>query len=130
MSQEKLEYLYVLGDGDKIRERVEHYLLSDEIEPLTKLSQAVTDAINAMKSSAISVMDAKIIMAGGDDILFRVDTKKYKQTHLQNFSEAFFRAVGCTFSFGVGKTIEDAYINLRRAKSSGSVRIVAGRDKG
>ena len=46
-------YIYVLGDGDKVREHIEHYLLSNEVELLAKLSQGLANAINEIKSIAL-----------------------------------------------------------------------------
>lgn len=112
------EYVYVLGDGDRIRERVEALLLKNDFEKLARLSQGLTDAINHMKLQAISMMDAEVIIAGGDDIFFRVARPCYRKLHLEELAEVFFEATGSSFSFGVGTNAESAYLNLRRAKAS------------
>lgn len=125
MDKSKVGYIYVLGDGDKIRERVEYFLLSGEFEALADLSQGVTESINAIKSLAVSEMRAEVIMAGGDDILFRVEKTNYQEKQIRQLADFFRERTGNSFSFGVGTTVESAYINLRRAKSSGSGRIVA-----
>ncbi len=124
MNNQARKSIYVLGDGDRIREQIEYHLLNNEIQQLTNLSQALIDAVNSVKSIAISTMDAQIIMAGGDDILFCIDSEKYQRANIQQMSEVFYNMVGSTISFGIGKTIEAAYINLRRAKSSKSNKIV------
>jgi hypothetical protein len=77
-----------------------------------------------MKSLAISMMEAEVLMAGGDDILLRVECKNYKRTHIEQLAELFQQKTGSTFSFGVGSTVESAYLNLRRAKASGNGSIV------
>jgi hypothetical protein len=116
--------VYVLGDGDKIREKIEYYLLNHDIESLSNFSQNLTVAINEIKEVAISTMSAQIILAGGDDILFYVPREKYQIELLQKLQQVFLNITGATISFGVGKTIEAAYINLRKAKSSRDRKIV------
>jgi hypothetical protein len=116
--------IYVLGDGDRIRERVEYHLFKNEMELLTKLSESLVDAIDKVKSMAISTMDAHIIIAGGDDILFCVSSEKYQKANIQKMSEIFYDIVGSTISFGIGKSIDAAYINLRKGKAFTNNKIV------
>ena len=113
-----INFIYVLGDGNKIREKIEYYLLRNELEDLAAISKGISDAIQALKSFAISTMDAEIIMAGGDDILFRVKYDKYKKEYISQLSEVFQKISSCSISFGTGESIEEAYISLRKSKSS------------
>ncbi len=121
---QKTGQIYVLGDGDKIRERVEYHLFNHDTENLKKFSQSLTEAINEIKVIAISTMDAQVIIAGGDDILFYVSSEKYQRAIIQRLRETFYDIAGITISFGVGNTIEAAYINVRRAKVSKVVKII------
>lgn len=123
------EYLYVLGDGDKIRERVEFYLLNHDLESLTNFSQNLTIAINEIKEFAISTMSARVILAGGDDILLYVPREQYRTELIQKLQQVFLNITGVTISFGVGKTIETVYINLRRAKTNKDRNIVEEEDR-
>ena len=123
------EYFYVLGDGDKIREMVEFYLLNHDLEALTNFSQNLTAAINEIKEIAISTMSAQVILAGGDDILLYVSREKYRKELIQKLQQVFHNITGVTISFGVGKTIEAVYINLRRAKTNKGEKIVEEEDK-
>jgi len=123
------EYMYVLGDGDKIREKVEYYLLNHDLETLTQFSQSLTNAINELKEIAISTMSARVIVAGGDDILLHVPREKYRKELIQKLQQVFHNITGVTISFGVGKTIEAVYINLRRAKTNKNDKIVEEEDK-
>ena len=116
--------LYVLGDGDKIRERIEYYLLNHDTTSLSNFSQNLTIAINEIRDLAISTMSAHIILAGGDDILFYAPRENYQNEHLRSLQQTFLSKTGTTISFGVGKTIEAAYINLRKAKGSMNNKIV------
>lgn len=126
---QSMEYFYVLGDGDKIREKIEFYLLNHNIESLSNFSQNLTIAINEIKEIAISTMSAQVILAGGDDILFYVPREKYRKELIQKLQEVFLNITGVTISFGVGKTIEAVYINLRRAKTNKDDKIVEEEDK-
>src|SRR5712692_4033301 len=118
------EYIYVLGDGDKIREKIEYYLLNHELESLKNFSQGLTSAIDEIKELATSTMNARIILAGGDDILFYVPHEKYRRELIERLQEVFYNISGVTISFGIGRTIETVYINLRRAKTAKDIRIV------
>lgn len=124
-----VEYFYVLGDGNNIRENVEFYLLNHDLESLSKFSQSLTTAINELKEIAISSMNAQVILAGGDDILLSVPREKYRKELIHKLQQAFFATTGITISFGVGNTIEAAYINLRRAKTNKDDKIVEEEDK-
>jgi hypothetical protein len=124
MNSDNIEYIYVLGDGDNIRSNIEYRLLNRNLEALTIFSQNLIIAINQIKEAAISTMSARIIMAGGDDIFFCVPRGKYKREFVQQLQEAFYNTTGVTISFGVGKTIEIVYINLRRAKVARDTKIV------
>jgi hypothetical protein len=126
MQQERKAVFFVLGDGNKIREHVERYLLSGELEALERLSQRLINAVHKVKFLAMSTMNAKVIMAGGDDILLCIDQSKYRREFLEQLSDVFEAESGATISFGVGRTIEVAYLNLRRAKSSKSNHIIEG----
>lgn len=121
---QSIENFYVLGDADKIRERIDFYLLNHDFKSLSNFSQNLTVAINEIKEVAISTIDAQIILAGGDDILFYVPCEKYRKELVQNLQQVFLDITGVTISFGIGKSIESAYINLRRAKSSKNNKIV------
>jgi hypothetical protein len=115
-----------MGDGNKIRERIENHLLNGELESLEILSQKLIDAIDKTKLLAISIMGAKVIMAGGDDLLLLVEYTKYHRELVQQLSDLFERESGASISFGVGQTLESAYLNLRRAKSSRTSNIIEG----
>jgi hypothetical protein len=71
-------------------------------------------------------MNADVIIAGGDDIFFIIDISKYQPERIKGLSSLFQSITGSTFSFGTGKSIEAAYVNLRRAKSSGPGNIIEG----
>ena len=122
--QRNTEHVYILGDGDQVRSKIEYYLFMHRLEDLTSFSQSLTQAVEEVKALAISTMKAKVMMAGGDDILLFVHKNDYSVPHIQKLSEAFFKTSGVNISFGVGKTVEAAYLNLRKAKISRTIKIV------
>jgi hypothetical protein len=124
MRQQREEYIFVLGDGDHVREQIEYHLFNHDLSLAAKLSQKLVEAISRIKATAISLMKAEVIIAGGDDILFKVRIEDYQTAHIQTLGTLFSHTVGSNISFGVGKTIETAYINLRKAKVSRGAKIV------
>ena len=119
MDAETKALLYALGDGDKIRDRVEYYLFSENFEGLSKFSKSLIEAINSISAIAFSSMNVEVIMAGGDDVLFQITKDKYSLESLLQLAEIFKSSTGNSFSFGIGSTITSAYLNLRKAKSLG-----------
>lgn len=119
----------MLGDADKVREKIEFYLLNHNLEALSNFSQNLTIAINEIKENAVSTMDAQVIVAGGDDILFYVPGENYRKELIHKIQQVFLDLTGVSISFGIGKTIESAYINLRRAKANKDMRVVEEEDK-
>ena len=117
-------YLYLIGDGDDVRDRVEFYLLNSDLNALTHFSRNLVKAIDVVKEFAVSKMDAEVVYAAGDDVFFCVDKDRYQRTHLEDMMNIFLKIMGSTISFGVGESIEAAFLNLRRAKASGRGKIV------
>ncbi len=118
------DQLFVLGDGDSIRMKIERLLFSGEFESLTKFSNSLNTTIQNIADKAVFNNSAKIIFAGGDDILFKINVENFDKSVVDEMISEFYLKTGVTISFGVGFTIEDAYINLRRAKARGGNRIV------
>ncbi len=111
--------LYILGDADRVRQRVERALLSGNLVELGKFSAALTAAIALIAERMIQRLSAQVVMAGGDDLLLTVAAGTFDVDILEGLSRDFADETGCTISFGVGKTVEEAYLHLRMAKASG-----------
>lgn len=116
--------LYILGDGDDVLHRIEFYLLSGDLVNVSRFSSSVVGAIDSVKAFVAATMGAEVVYGGGDDIFFHVPAAKYHRSDLEEASARFRQLTGNTISFGVGTTIEQAYLNLRRAKASGKGAIV------
>lgn len=116
--------LYIFGDGDRVRERLEGLLLSQDLEALGTLSSKLSNGIRLLGDELSKRMGAEILMAGGDDILIRVPFAMYDRNVLAELVKIYREHTGLSMSFGVGSTVEEAYLNLRRAKSSTTEKII------
>lgn len=119
--------LYALGDADNIRRRIEGMLLSNNLQALGEFSAAISTAIQALGEHAKQALGADIIFCGGDDILFLVKPEKFSQDKLKMLMREFTERTGSTISFGVGNSAEEAFLNLARAKSTGSGTLIVDR---
>jgi hypothetical protein len=120
--------IFILGDADKIRERVEAALFAHDLQRLSVFSNSLTAAITMIVDRMERRLSATTVMAGGDDVLFTVARTTFDASVLVAISEAFEHETGCTMSFGAGISLEDAYLCLRKAKSGGggAVKLGAG----
>lgn len=124
MTKNKDNQVYFIGDGDDIRKRVEFFLFNEDMAALSRFSKNLSKAIKSIEEFVASQWGGDILMAGGDDVIFSIDKQFYSKSEMESAMSDFHRATGSTISFGVGATIESAYLNLRRAKASGKGRIV------
>lgn len=116
--------IFCMGDGDDVRNKIELLLFSGELKALKEFSERLSEAISNIEKLSKSKLDATIILSGGDDIIFSIKKNTYAKSEFENLSSLFFSMTGTTISFGIGNTIELAYLNLRRAKISGKGKIV------
>ena len=126
--EKRTQALYILGDADRVRERLEGFLLSHDLESLGSLSRRLSEGIRLVGTELSLRMEAEIVMAGGDDILARVSVGLYDRKFLEEIATVYMEKTGLSMSFGVGPTLEQAYLNLRRAKASNSNKIVETRE--
>lgn len=111
-----MKKVFVLGDGNQIRVKIESHLFKNELRKVKEISENIISAINQLKNIAIKDLDAEIIIAGGDDLLITVNKRKYDRNVLKKMSRTFQELTECSFAFGVGETIEIAHSNLNKAK--------------
>ena len=118
--------VYVLGDADRIRERIEGYLLGDRPADVRTFSERLAVGLREFVCSAELLLGADVLMAGGDDVLLCVKATSYSRHTLEELAKTFCQATGCTISLGVGGDVSIAYLNLRRAKAAGGGVIAGG----
>lgn len=118
------ETVYILGDADRVRLHVESALFSNDLRALSRFSRNLTAAITSLARRLNEDLQAEIIMAGGDDLLVIASLKSFDLLKLREAGERFASDAGCSISFGVGSSVNEAYLGLRRAKSSGGGVVV------
>lgn len=118
--------LFVLGDGDKVRQRLDALLFTGKLEDLKELSRAISEAVLTVAQAAASAMGGEIVVAGGDDLLLRIPADQLNLRLLEQLRRSFHDRTGCcTMSMGAAPDVERAYLNLRRAKAQGGDTLVA-----
>ena len=118
--------IFVLGDADHVREKIERALLACDLEEVSRFSNQLKISVQTLVRAMEDRLQAFTVMCGGDDVLFLVDRKFYIRAIVSDLATVFCQDSGCTMSFGVGDTIERAYVNLRRAKAGGGGLIDKG----
>ena len=111
--------LFLLGDADDVRKKIQGFLLSGDLDELKTLSSALSNHIIELGSSIKESFDTDIIFCGGDELLARVGFADFDESKLRELMAYFMERTGVTISFGVGRNTEEAFINLARAKSAG-----------
>ena len=128
MSQGKNDAL-LLGDGDGIQKELERRLFAGDLEEVSRFSRALKDAIEELALRARITIGAETVFAGGDDVLLIAPKTKCTNDLILPLLEQYKAKTGVSISFGIGLTIDAAYVNLRRAKARGGV-VVEGLPNG
>lgn len=111
--------LFLLGDADDVRKKIQGLLLSGDLETLKAVSAAMSRYIAELGASIEDAFAADLIFCGGDELLARVSFDSFDEVKLRDLMTRFRERTGVTISFGVGRSAEEAFISLSRAKSAG-----------
>jgi hypothetical protein len=117
--------IFIIGDGDGIRRKIEFHLLNGDLNRLAAFSASLTESVSKLAQMAMQKMQAETVFAGGDDIFFIVDLSEYHEEIVRELMDVFTKMTGCSISFGVGLTVQEAFINLRLAKANNSGSLVS-----
>ena len=117
--------IYVALDGDDIGNDIRRYFLENDEEKIAQKSNEVVH-ITSKITSYLQDQNFVIVFCAGDDILSKGDL--IDETKLSNFLSLF--KTKCTFSVGIGNSLEKTYIALRYAKSIGKNKIVRYSENG
>jgi len=117
-------YVFIIGDGDKVRDRLDALMFAGDLESLKSLSAAVSSAVSSVANGATAAMGGDIVVAGGDDLLLRLPAEYFDLDVLERLRKSFQALTGCSLSIGVATELDGAYLNLRRAKARGGDVIV------
>ncbi|MFQ5651462.1 MAG: mCpol domain-containing protein [bacterium] len=124
MKNVQIDKLFVFGDGDNIRHKIESLRFENKLGELHNFSESLTTTISRLEKMVAADLGGEVLMAGGDDILFLIDKKSYEKRDIEQLMRVFRKETGCTISFGVGRNLEQAYMNLVKAKANGKNKIV------
>lgn len=117
--------IYIALDGDDIGDSIRRYFLENDEINIAKKSKEVV-AVTKKIRNYLEDLNFKIIFCAGDDIL-----SKGESINIKEFSNFLMQTQDtCTFSVGIGYTLEKTYIALRYAKSIGKNKIVEYNEKG
>jgi hypothetical protein len=119
------EVVYVLGDGDRTRTRIEVLLFDAKLDQLALVSSQISEAIVALsRHVSYNIPGSRVIVAGGDDILFTMPRLHYQEVQVQELAAMYAERTGGSICFGVAMSIEYAYLALRKAKAHGTGIII------
>lgn len=117
--------LYALGDGDRVQAMIDNGLLGGNLDQVKELSKKLTCAMQVLSDLVRQHPGWQVAFSGGDDICLIIEGSAYDDAFIRGLMQEFQRLTGGTISFGVGASIENAYLNLRRAKARGGNILVA-----
>lgn len=101
-------------DGDAVGRKIEHLILLEDLEGLAGYGKSIAQTIGLITSLAIE-LGGMVYLEGGDNVLIEVESL---DTFLQRFAELQPQFT-CSFGMGIGRTVLDAYLALKFAKSTG-----------
>ena len=117
--------LYALGDGDRVRAMIENELLDGNLEEVKERSHKLTCAMQVLSDLVGQHPGWQVLFSGGDDICLVIEQGAYRDAIINGLMQQFQKLTGGTMSFGVGASMENAFLNLRRAKARGGNVLIA-----
>lgn len=112
--------VYVYIDGDGVGEKLEGYIIDNDLRRAADLSLRINENLLEMLSG-LRAAGAEVLFAGGDNVFAQLDLDRELLHHLLN---AFLNWTGITASAGVGTTPAEAFLALRAAKGLGGGRLI------
>ncbi len=107
-----MKYLYI--DGDNIGLKIEQSFFNNDEAELNKTNLKVINTVSEI-TSYLKEINHQIIFSGADGIIAK--GKEVDITKLLNFTRDLNTDI--TFSIGIGNNLNNCYVALRYAKSSG-----------
>ena len=112
---------YVAFDGDNVGARLSLLIEEGQDEAISSYANGVAQEMASTAELARSQFSAKVLMCSGDSLLFRMDSRD-----VNHFLSLFGARAEkwCTYSVGVGRTVQEAHSCLSHAKLAGKDRVV------
>jgi hypothetical protein len=124
-STTKVNSVYAYFDGDNVGARLELLLLNDDVDGAERYSKSITAALCAACDVVQSFETARVVFAGGDDLLVQWKESIAFSTDIERVRSVYESLCGQTLSAGVGFTANQASLNLRKAKLLGKSQVVS-----
>ncbi len=115
---------YIRLDGDDIGNKIELSLLNGNLDDAQRIHNIVQKSLEKLHRRISSEKSAEILMKGCDDILFSINKEDYRLEFLIDLKNEFYTDSNFTFSVGVGNSLNEALLNLRKAKLQGKNIII------
>ena len=115
--------IYIKLDADNVGDSIELALLNNNVEEAIRIHNLIQENIRKL-DNIINDYGFNILMTGCDDILFCIDCDLFEETNLIELMNFFNRNTSFSLSIGVGISLNEALLNLRKAKLSGKNKIV------
>ncbi len=104
---------FISVDANDIGKKIENLILNEKKEELSAFSNTVSGNITDI-AKCIEASGSEVIMAGGDNILAVIDSKKTDMV-LRKISE-INACESVIFSVGLGNSMTNSYLALKYAK--------------
>jgi hypothetical protein len=111
--------LYIAIDGDDVGQRLEHFVLTNDIDGLITFSRAYQSRVAWLSAKLSSELRATILFCAGDSLLASMAYSCSAAVALDQVRKEFADGVERTLSIGIGSTPREAYLALKLAKLSG-----------
>lgn len=111
-----MKYAYI--DGDDIGLKIESCFMNNDEEGLENINKLVSNSIIKI-TTYLEENDYKIVFSGADGVICKkndfeaIEIKEYISYEIESLS----------FSIGVGRTLNDAYVALRYSKCHGKNKV-------
>lgn len=113
---------YAFFDGDGIGSKLEILLIEGKIAEASNFSESLKYALDTIIFDLKNNIHIKIILFGGDDLLFEFDNQ-INEEFFESIRNKYYQMTGVTFSCGVGNSIQESIRNLYFAKLYGKNQI-------
>lgn len=116
--------LFIRLDVDNAGDSIELALLNSDYINAQNIHNRIQNNIDLVFKKLQDNNSVTILMKGCDDILFSINEENYDYTFLKNLKNEFNLHSNFTLSIGIGDSINESMLNLRKAKISGKNKIV------
>ncbi|MFG1735155.1 mCpol domain-containing protein [Paenibacillus sp. 843] len=112
---------YIRFDADNIGDKIEYNLLCGDLIKAQEVHETIQESIKIIKNKITSSSKYVLLMSGCDDILIGTNITNIAEIEefTNNIRFSFQNSSNETLSAGIGETIVDCLVNLRKAKTAG-----------